>query len=121
MNLLQEGDIIELREGHNVYADVPKHFLYDNREGDFSLARGDVTISGELAYLAGRYIVYKTACDGGGTGMGPHDVYPNGHHVYCERVDDHGVRVDFYQTGSFTATIQDIEPVGRATRKWVVQ
>ena len=117
--MLQEGDIIELQEGHKVYADVPEHFLYSNRKGSFKPAHGEATIGGELAYLAGRYVVYKTELDGGGTGMGLHDVYPNGHHVYCERLDDQSVKVDFYQSGSFTAMIKHIEPVAKAVRRWV--
>jgi hypothetical protein len=119
MSYLTEGDIIELCEGHRVYADVPEHFLYDNRKGSFKLAHGMVTIGGETAYLAGRYVVYKTANDGGGTGHGPHDVYPNGHHVFCERLDDQSVKCDFYQSGCFTAMVADIAPIGRAVRRWV--
>lgn len=116
--MLQEGDIIELKVGHKVYADVPEHFLYTNRRGSFSLAHGEVVIGGELAYLAGRYVVYKTSFEGGGTGMW-RDVYPDGHHVYCERLDDHSVKVDFYQSGAFTCVIEHIEPVKRAVRRLV--
>ena len=116
--MLQEGDIIELQSGHKVYATVPEHFLYSNRKGSFKPARGDVTIGGELAYLAGRYVVYKTSHDGGVTGHGPHDVYPDGHHVFAERLDDPNVKVDFYQSGCFTAMLPELRPVGRAVRKW---
>ena len=114
--MLNEGDIIEICEGHRVYADVPEHFLYDNCRGSFRIAHGNVTIGGELAYLAGRYVVYKTVQDGGGVAMG-HDVYPDGHHVFCERLSDR-VRIDFYQSGCFTAMIPNIEPVGRAVMQW---
>lgn len=116
--MLQEGDIIELQEGHMVYATVPEHFLYANRKGSFKPAKGEVVIRGELAYLAGRYVVYKTSYDGGGTGHGPHDVYPDGHHVFAERLDDTSVKVDFYQSGSFTAMLPGLQAVGRAVRKW---
>ena len=115
---LKEGDVIDLKTGHKVYADVPKHFVYSNCKGDFSLTHSDVTIGGEFEHLAGQYIVYKTANDGGGTGHGPHDVYPDGHHVWCVKADDHSVKVDFYQSGCFTAMIKDIEPTGRAERRW---
>jgi hypothetical protein len=77
-----------------------------------------VTIGGELSYLLGEYVVYKTCYDGGGTGMGPHDVFPDGHHVFCESLEDRSVRVDFYQTGCFTAMIEEIEPTGHAERQW---
>jgi len=119
MNMLQAGDIIELKEGHKVYAQVPEHFLYQNRKGCFELARGVVTIGGELAYLAGKYVVTQTTYDGGGSGMDPHDVYPDGHHVYCQRLEDR-VEVDFYQSGCFSAMITDIEPVGKAVLQWAV-
>jgi len=119
--MLKEGDIIELKEGHTVYADIPEHFVYGNRKGSFKLTHNDVCIGGELIYLAGRYVVYKTSYDGGGTGHGPHDIYPDGHHVFCERLDDRKVKVDFYQSGCFTAMIKDIGPISRASRQWVVE
>jgi hypothetical protein len=106
---LKEGDVIDLRTGHKVYADLPKHFVYSNCKGDFSLTHSDVVIAGEFDHLAGRYVVYKTA----------QDVYPSGHHVWCEKVDDAAVKVDFYQSGCFTAMIEEIEPTGRAERRWV--
>jgi hypothetical protein len=118
MSKLREGDIIELHEGHRVYGEARKCDVYTNRKGDTSLTRTEITIGGRYAKLAGRYLVYRTAMEGGGTGMGPHDVYPDGHHVYCRRLDD-GVEVDFYQTGAFTAMIRDIEPVGKAECHWV--
>lgn len=117
--LLTDGDIIELHEGHKVYADVPEHYVYGNREGVFTLTHHDVTIGGDLLYLAGRYVVYKTTTDGGSSGLNGRDGYPSGHHVFCERLDNRAVRVDFYQTGCFTAMIPSITPVGRAERQWV--
>lgn len=120
---LQEGDVIELKEGHEVYANVPSHFVYANRRGNFEMTNSKVKIGGELDYLAGRYIVTKTAMEGGGQGgHGPHDVYPNGHRVYCVSVDnDPKQEVNFYQSGAFTAMITDIKPVGKAVRTWTVK
>lgn len=117
--MLKEGDIIEIIEGDRVYATVPQHFLYTNRRGVFDkFAHGEVRVAGDMAYLAGRYVVYKTSHDGGGTGHGSHDVYPSGHHVFCEKLDNRKRKVDFYQTGCFTCMIPDREPVGKATRQW---
>ena len=65
---LKEGDIIELRPGHTVYADVPEHFVYDNRRGSWALTHHDVTLGGQFDFLCGRYVVYKTVMGGGGTG-----------------------------------------------------
>jgi hypothetical protein len=118
--LLQEGDVIELKEGHKVYADIPEKYYYDNRRNSNKLTHADVEIGGIHNHLAGKYIVYKTSQDGGGTGHGPNDVYPNGHHVFAEDINGNGLKVDFYQTGSFTAMITDISPIAKAKRQWVI-
>lgn len=116
--MLKEGDVIELVAGDKVYADIPEHFVYSNRRGSFTLTHHDVIIGGEFDYLAGRYVVFKTCSDGGGTGHGPHDVYPDGHHVWCERLGDRQTQVDFYQSGSFTAMLPNKTAVGTAVRVW---
>ena len=118
--MLQEGDVIELNDGMKVYAMVPEHFVYSNRRGSLKLTHHDVKIGGELDYLAGKYVVTKTIMDGGGTGRGPHDVYPNGHHVFCVNIDDENTKIDFYQSGFFTAIIENIEPIGKAKLKWSI-
>ena len=124
--MLNAGDIIELGKEHTVYADVPKHFVYDNRRGCFALTHACVSLADDnFDYLTGKYVVYRTVHDGGGAGgygrpnNSADDIYFDGHHVFCEKVNDPGVKVDFYQTGSFTALIEEIEPVGQATRRWV--
>lgn len=116
--MLEEGDIIVLESGHRVYAYVPEHFVHDNRRGHFELTHSDITLGGDFDYLCGRYVVYKTAEEGGSWGYQGSDFHPNGHHVFCERLSDR-VKVDFYQSGSFSALIEKIEPVGKATRVWV--
>ena len=109
--VLDEGDIIELKEG-NVYAILPVHCLYSNKRGVFDEFAHDVVSLSKCEWLQGKYIVYKTAFDGGGQNFdGP---YPNGHHVFCEKMDGSKTRVDFYQSGSFTAMIYDLEPIGEA-------
>lgn len=118
MEFLKEGDVIELKEGTRVYADVPKHFVYENRRGDYSITHHDVKLGGEFDYLMGRYIVVKTTFDGGGSS---HDgSYPDGHHVWCVKSDDSAVRVDFYQSGCFTATNENIKPIGCAKLQWTI-
>lgn len=111
---LQEGDVIELTADHKVYADVPHHFVYANRKGDFSLTQHNVQLSGDFEYLQGRYIVIKTGVTGGGTGHGANDVYPDGYKVTCKREDEE-YTVSFYQSGCFTAMIKNIEPIAKAT------
>jgi len=114
---LKEGDVITIKGEHTVYADIPKHFRFDNCKGDFSLTHCEVSVE-KWQYLSGKYVVYKTANEGGGTGHGPGDLYPDGHHVFCESVIDPSIKVDFYQSGCFTAMIHDIKPCGRAERTW---
>lgn len=128
-NELKEGDIIELNESHTVYANIPEHFAYSNKKGIFKLTHHAASLKGDLNYLCGKYVVIKTTSDGGGTGHGPNDVYPNGHHVFCRKIpngksyeDNLKVEheVDFYQSGCFTAMITNIKPIGIATLKWTV-
>jgi hypothetical protein len=118
--LLNKGDVIELHEGHTVYADVPKHFVFENQSGNFELVNHEATIGGQFSYLAGCYIVIRTELTGGG-GVA-NDWYPDGHLVTCERASDK-VTVSFYQTGCFTATIkkEDIAVIGRAKKEWVFE
>ena len=115
MNLLSVNDVIEIKPGHKVGAEVPAHLAYENRKGDFSLRHALVTVEGDFAYLAGKYFVYRTAEDGAGSAHGVHDAYPSGHHVWCVSVGDPECRIDFYQTGCFVNRIEDITPVGVCT------
>lgn len=118
MALLKEGDIITLKDGHEVYAKVPLHFVSASDKGCFDMVKRDITIGGQLSYFAGKYVVVKTTFDGGGSTYD--GGYPNGHHVFCRKIDNDKIEVNFYQSGCFTAMITDIEPEGRATMQWVI-
>ena len=63
----------------------------------------------DSSVFAGKYIVDYVYSDGGGST--PDGGYPNGHHVFCHKIDDPSISVDFYQTGCFTAMIKDITPI----------
>ena len=129
--LLQAGDVIELRSGHTVYADIPKHFAYSNHVGNFELDHVEVVIGNHKGlnteFMIGRWIVTHTCEDGGGTGHGPYDVYPNGHHVFCERAVedsyDYKMKIDFYQTGAFTAMIREgeVNVIGKAKANYTYE
>ena len=111
VGMLETGDIIDLKEGMRVYAEVADHFLYANRRGVFDeTSRGEIEIAGDLGHFAGNYVVYKTVMDGG-DGPGVHDAYPDGHHVFAEKLDDPSVRVDFYQSGVFTAMLPELKAI----------
>lgn len=115
--LLEVGDIIKIEKGHTVYTMVPEHFVYKNKKGCFDLTRSGITISTETEFLGGLYIVSATTKDGGGSGSRPGENYPDGHHVWCQK--ENGLeKIDFYQTGCFTAMIKNIEPVGTASFIW---
>lgn len=66
----------------------------------------------------GNFVVTETKSDGGGYGMGVHDVYPDGWHVTCKRLaedgsfDKNGEEIDFYQNGSFSAVIENVKQLG---------
>ena len=116
--MLVEGDIVEIKNGHKVYADVPEHFVYANRKGVFNMTHSAVTVGGELSYLAGKYVVTKAFMDGGGSsGL---EANGSGYHVFCESISGPVRKIDFYQSGSFTAMIPELEPIGRAEIHWKV-
>lgn len=115
-DLLQSGDIFELKTGHTVYSEIPAHFVYSNRQGCFDLSKADIKVGEfknglDTVYLKGKYVVLKTAKQGGSTG---HDPYPDGHCVYAQKMDSkEKIEVHFYQTGCFTAMNLDIKPLNR--------
>lgn len=99
--LLEKGDVIILTEEHTVYID-----------GTSTTTK----LVDEYAHMRGEYVVLATNLKGGGTGHSKHDVYPDGHHVSCQSKNGKH-KVNFYQTGSFTAMIEDIKPIGKVKIK----
>ena len=72
----------------------------------------------------GEFVVVKTNVEGGGSGMGFNDTYPDGYKVYCKRLcdgefDEKGTEVSFYQIGCFSAMIKNIEVVKKIKLKFV--
>lgn len=69
----------------------------------------------DSSIYAGEYMVEYVSFGGGGLQGTPsgYEIYPNGWHVFCARVDDPSIRVNFYQTGDFTAVIPDICPINQ--------
>lgn len=68
----------------------------------------------EFSIASGEFLVVKTENAGGGSGGT--DYYTDGHRVYCKRLnngsfDEKGTEVNFYQTGCFTAMIENITPI----------
>ena len=61
----------------------------------------------DLSRAKAEYVVIKSQMQGGGTGHGPHDVYPDGWYVTAQRLDTgrkwnpDGEIIGFYMTGCF--------------------
>ncbi len=116
INHAVEGIVERLRwEGFSIEVDKIRQFVLSN----IPEPKAD-------AFLIepGEFVVIDTAFTGGGTGMGPHDTYPNGHEVTCKRLvggeyDANGVEVSFYQSGCFTAMIKDIEPLRKMEMRFI--
>ena len=81
----------------------------DSLNLDFSPEEFDTSV------FEGEYRVYHVESNGGGIDAHTSSLvpqhYPDGWHVYCEKVDNPEIRVDFYQDGCFTAVISDIKPI----------
>ena len=131
-NKLTVGDVFEARKNMKVYAQIPSHFAYINRPNDPTPAKQDVLVGClmwrddhelDLGYLMGRYVVEHAALEGGGTAHGPHDRYPDGWHIRARKLkadgsyDPHGVEIEFYQSGAFTAVNEKVPVVGKLHRK----
>lgn len=124
---LEEGDIIYINAGKHVYIELPEHCVYSNKIGVFNkLATTAIKIGEPIggmdtSFLESKYVVVKTAMEGGGIAM-EKDVYPDGHHVFCESISCPELKVNFYQSGCFTAMIRphEIQPAGKARRQWIV-
>lgn len=135
--LLQEGDVINLREGLEVYASLPQKFVYSNitersrnanELAETEIIIGEIRKTTKSKYdtheFIGEYVVTKTNMGGGETRY-PNDSYPNGWHVTAKKLKDgkydlKGKEVNFYQTGFFTAMIKpgEVKPIRKMKQKF---
>ena len=73
----------------------------------------------------GDYVVIEATMEGGGTGHGPHDIYPDGWHVEAQLLDKNGnynpdgKKIDFYQSGCFNNMIEEVQVTGKMERTFV--
>ena len=170
---LQEGNVIKLQNGMQVYGLIPEKFVYSNRKISTELTKSEIEIGKvyendtnlqkvtsnivkgiierfswegvnvdvskvvefvkenipeqqkeQFILKEGEFVVIKTTFDGGGTGHGRHDVYPDGHHVFCKALkngeyDENGIEISFYQSGCFTCMITDITPIRDMKMKFI--
>lgn len=114
---LKVGDIIYLDKEHVVYGKLKEKLVYSNKRNSNKIIRTEVHLK-DFPIFCGKYVVVKTSFEGGDPD--PRDPYPNGHHVYCQKLSD-GLEVDFYQSGCFSAMIKNIDVIGRAKNKWIIE
>lgn len=69
----------------------------------------------DSSIYAGEYMVEYVSFGGGGVQGTPsgYETYAHGWRVFCVKLDNPSIRVNFYQTSSFTATIPDICPINQ--------
>jgi len=76
----------------------------------------------EIPGHEGTFVVTEARLAGGGTGHGPHDIYPDGWCVTCAPVVNEEPALDrpfsFYQSGCFTNVIPNVRIVGRFCWQW---
>lgn len=67
--------------------------------------------------LCGEYVVTQARMDGGGTGHGPGDKYPDGYHVVARKLNKdgkynpNGKEINFYQSGCFSVVNEHVQVV----------
>lgn len=122
---LKVGDVFELKPGMAIYAYIPEKFVYRNRPGSEDLVMTNILQVGnkvldvsnkeifDTSIFLGNYVVETADLAGGGTGHGPHDVYPDGWYISARKLkngkyDPKGMVVLFYQSGCFTAMNVDV-------------
>lgn len=146
-NLLSIGDVIKgdlswsvwnCREDTGVFILTQEKQLHDIRSFDPDKVRiardgyytGSKTLAERveeagLRLVDKKFVVTYTAMGGGGTGHGPHDVYPDGWNVTAQTLKDDGnydpdgLKVQFYQSGCFRCMITDVDPIGKMKAVYV--
>lgn len=131
---LDVGDVIKADASWEIVNDYPGHkgpkdlnqvFNYYSAKGK-SLDAPTIGVasdkravkkkSEDAPEFAPEFVVIKTQMTGGGTGHGPHDIYPDGHEVTIRQLkkdgtyDDKGQDYRFYQSGAFNCMITEVTP-----------
>lgn len=129
---LNVGDVFAVKMDMNVRVTVPKMFAYTGMPkatdpASRTIKVGEILDNGAKKKLKtnsfiGDYVVVDTRFDGGGNAV--NDNYPDGHHVFAQRLakdgsyDPEGETVDFYQSGYFNCVVPfDKTPVIRTLTK----
>ena len=65
----------------------------------------------DTSIFIGEYVVYDCKWDGGEEDLSADRSYEDGWHVFCKKVENPEICVDFYQTGCFINVINIISPL----------
>jgi hypothetical protein len=127
--LLQLGNVFKVTDGMDVQTKVPEKYVYDNvYEGD-ETTNTTIHVGEKLKgiystkYLKGEYIVIEAQMGGGGIGMGPSDIYPDGWGITAKKLhddgtyDENGIEIKFYQSGSFNNLIEKPIPIIKTLKR----
>lgn len=78
-----------------------------------------------------KFLVTNVCMRGGGTGMGPHDIFPDGLSIHAimltenDEYDEDGKVIDFYLSGCFIDDVmakpEDIKVVGKMKQHWSIK
>lgn len=101
------NDLTEYLEDYTHYDGITKEIVeafVNSLNLDYTMEKFDTTV------FAGEYCVTQTHSERCGPYFeGYH--FPDAWHVFCQKVGEPDVCVDFYQTGTFTPMIPDIMPI----------
>ncbi len=110
------------------YLSKPKNVLEDRvkkaKKGDLGEWLVDYSAFDESRKEA-LYVVEHAEISGGGTGHGPHDVFPDGWLVQARKLNPDTTYnpkeelIEFYQSGCFTDLIKTVEVVGKMEKTFV--
>lgn len=69
----------------------------------------------DLSRASARFVVTSAIMTGGGTGHGPHDIYPDGLRIRAKRLDKKQETIEFFLSGCFTNKLdkKDLQYVGQ--------
>lgn len=108
-------------DGYKTKGHPVQFSAYHNRDGR---TVEDIVETGsfDASRADAEFIVERTVMDGGGTGHGKHDVFPDGWHVYARRLGrerqyyPQAEQIQFYQSGCFNCVVPEVRVVGKMTQ-----
>ena len=84
---------------------------------------GDIIIPDEEKGI--EYVVVRAELEGGGTGHGPHDIFPGGWHITARMLQEDGSYdpkmdvIEFYQSGCFTNMKEEVKIIDKMEQTYI--